>query len=96
MQITPEETNPDAGRNQHHLAFMIGGEEYAVSLLKVNKITEYDTDTEILRTLEWIRRMSGASGNSAEKNGPENKPSHLAIAPKKTNRSALERNFTSF
>jgi chemotaxis signal transduction protein len=62
MQIKPEETNPEDGqRVQQHLTFAIGAEEYPVSLLKVEKIAEYDRDTEILRTWEWIRRMSEAS-----------------------------------
>jgi chemotaxis signal transduction protein len=62
MQIKPEETNPEDGqRVQQHLTFAIGAEEYPVSLLKVEKIAEYDRDTEILRTWEWICRMSEAS-----------------------------------
>jgi hypothetical protein len=61
MQIEPQETNPEnAQKVQQQPTFMIGGEEYSVSLLKVEKIAEYDTDAEILRTWEWIRRMSGA------------------------------------
>jgi chemotaxis signal transduction protein len=60
MQIKPEETNPENGqRVQQRLTFAVGGKEYPVSLLKVEKIAEYDTDTEILRTWESIRRMSG-------------------------------------
>jgi hypothetical protein len=60
MPIKPQETNPENGRKvQPQPAFMIGGEEYAASLLKVEKLAEYDTDAEILRTWEWIRAMSG-------------------------------------
>jgi chemotaxis signal transduction protein len=67
MQIVKQETNPENGQNaQQHLTFRIGGEECA-SLLKVRKFLEYDTDTEVLRTWEWIRGMSGA--RSAGKNG---------------------------
>jgi len=68
MQITRQEKNQHSKQNvQQHLTFMIGGEEYAASLLKVAKATEYDTDTEILRTWEWIRAMSGSNRNPAAK-----------------------------
>jgi chemotaxis signal transduction protein len=41
MQITREETNRDTELNvQQYLTFMIGREEYAVSLLKVKEIIE--------------------------------------------------------
>ena len=46
MQIKEEETNPITERDvQQYLTFMIGAEEYAVSLLKVKEIIEYDTIT---------------------------------------------------
>jgi hypothetical protein len=38
--------------------FMTGGGEFAASLLRVEKAFEYDTDSEVLRTWEWIRSMS--------------------------------------
>jgi chemotaxis signal transduction protein len=62
MQRNPQEANPDTNHDvQQHMTFMIGSEEYAVSLLKVKNIIEYDTVTEILRTWEWIREMSGSN-----------------------------------
>ena len=64
MQITPEEKNRDTEQNvQQHLTFMIGGEEYAVSLLKVKEIIEYDTVTEVPRTPEWIRGVINLRGS---------------------------------
>jgi purine-binding chemotaxis protein CheW len=42
---------------------MIGGEEYAVSLLKVKEIIEYDTVTEIPKTPEWVRGVINLRGN---------------------------------
>ena len=69
MQSTEQEINPDNGQKvQQHLTFLAGGEEYAVSLLKVAKITEYDTVTEVLQTWEWVRKMSRSSHKSAGKN----------------------------
>jgi purine-binding chemotaxis protein CheW len=64
MQITQEETNRDTEQNvQQHLTFMIGGEEYAISLLKVREIIEYDTVTEIPKTPEWIRGVINLRGS---------------------------------
>jgi len=64
MQITPEEKDRDTEQNvQQHLTFMIGGEEYAVSLLKVKEIIEYDTVTEVPRTPEWIRGVINLRGS---------------------------------
>jgi purine-binding chemotaxis protein CheW len=42
---------------------MIGGEEYAVSLLKVKEIIEYDTVTEIPKTPQWVRGVINLRGN---------------------------------
>lgn len=64
MQITQEEINRDTEQNvQQHLTFMIGGEEYAISLLKVREIIEYDTVTEIPKTPEWIRGVINLRGS---------------------------------
>lgn len=64
MQITREETNRETEQNvQQYLTFMIGGEEYAVSLLKVKEIIEYDTVTEIPKTPEWVRGVINLRGN---------------------------------
>ena len=64
MQITQEETNRGVEQNvQQYLTFMIGGEEYAVSLLKVKEIIEYDTVTEIPKMPEWVRGVINLRGN---------------------------------
>lgn len=64
MQITQEETSRETEQNvQQYLTFMIGGEEYAVSLLKVKEIIEYDTITEIPKTPEWVRGVINLRGN---------------------------------
>jgi purine-binding chemotaxis protein CheW len=64
MQIAPQETTPDNGQKvQQHLTFMIGGEEFAVSLLKVKEIIEWDTVTEVPKTPEWIRGVINLRGS---------------------------------
>lgn len=64
MQITREETSHDHELNvQQYLTFMIGREEYAVSLLKVKEIIEYDTVTQVPKTPEWIRGVINLRGS---------------------------------
>lgn len=65
MQITREETNRAAAEHhvQQYLTFMIGGEEYAISLLKVKEIIEYDVVTEIPKTPDWVRGVINLRGN---------------------------------
>lgn len=64
MQITREEIHRDAEQTvQQYLTFMIGGEEYAVSLLKVKEIIEYDTVTQVPKTPEWIRGVINLRGS---------------------------------
>lgn len=64
MQITREDTNRDTEQKvQQYLTFMIGGEEYAVSLLKVKEIIEYDVVTEIPKTPQWVRGVINLRGN---------------------------------
>lgn len=64
MQITREETNRETEhRVQQYLTFMIGGEEYAISLLKVKEIIEYDVVTEIPKTPQWVRGVINLRGN---------------------------------
>jgi len=63
MQIK-EETNPITERDvQQYLTFMIGAEEYAVSLLTVKEIIEYDTITEVPKTPEWVRGVINLRGS---------------------------------
>ncbi len=64
MQVTNEETNRATEQAvQQYLTFMIGGEEYAVSLLKVKEIIEYDVVTEIPKTPQWVRGVINLRGN---------------------------------
>jgi len=64
MQITREDTSRDTEQKlQQYLTFMIGGEEYAVSLLKVKEIIEYDVVTEIPKTPQWVRGVINLRGN---------------------------------
>src|SRR5258708_6419017 len=64
MQITREENSHDTEmRVQQYLTFMIGSEEYAVSLLRVKEIIEYDTVTQVPKTPEWIRGVINLRGS---------------------------------
>jgi purine-binding chemotaxis protein CheW len=64
MQITREETNRETEQDvQQYLTFMIRGVEYAVSILKVKEIIEYDTVTEVPKTPEWVRGVINLRGN---------------------------------
>jgi purine-binding chemotaxis protein CheW len=64
MQITKEETNRETEQDvQQYLTFMIRGEEYAMSILKVKEIIEYDTVTEVPKTPEWVRGVINLRGN---------------------------------
>jgi purine-binding chemotaxis protein CheW len=64
MQTTSQDTYfENAQKVQQHLTFMIGGEEYAVSLLKVKEIIEFDTVTEVPKTPEWIRGVINLRGS---------------------------------
>jgi purine-binding chemotaxis protein CheW len=64
MQITREETNRETEQDvQQYLTFMIRGEEYAVSILKVKEIIEFNTVTEVPKTPEWVRGVINLRGN---------------------------------
>ena len=64
MQITNEETSRATEQAvQQYLTFLIGAEEYAVSLLKVKEIIEYDVVTEIPKTPQWVRGVINLRGN---------------------------------
>ena len=52
----------DQGVRQY-LTFMIGGEEYAVSLLKVKEIIEFDVITKVPKMPEWVRGVINLRGN---------------------------------
>jgi purine-binding chemotaxis protein CheW len=64
MQMTSQDTYSESAQKiQQHLTFMIGGEEYAISLLKVKEIIEFDTVTEVPKTPEWIRGVINLRGS---------------------------------
>ncbi len=46
-----------------HLAFYIGGEEYAIGILRVKEILEYDTITKVPGTLASIRGVINLRGS---------------------------------
>jgi len=63
MQITREETDRETEQDvQQYLTFMIRNVEYAVSILKVREIIEYDTVTEVPKTPEWVRGVINLRG----------------------------------
>ncbi|MGO9088575.1 MAG: chemotaxis protein CheW [Candidatus Sulfotelmatobacter sp.] len=63
MQVTKEELNRGAEQNvQQYLTFMIGSEEYAIDLLKVKEIIEYDTVTTVPKTPRWVRGVINLRG----------------------------------
>ena len=64
MQITRHEENRVKEQDvQQYLTFMIAGEEYAISLLKVKEIIEYDTVTPVPKTPEWVRGVINLRGS---------------------------------
>lgn len=64
MQITKDEENHVKEQDvQQYLTFMIAGEEYAISLLKVKEIIEYDTVTPVPKTPEWVRGVINLRGS---------------------------------
>jgi purine-binding chemotaxis protein CheW len=64
MQIKQDDDSRENEQNvKQYLTFMIGGEEYAISLLKVKEIIEYDTVTEVPKTPEWVRGVINLRGS---------------------------------
>ena len=56
MHNTPSNRQEGLGQK------LVQGGEFATALLRVEKAFEYDTDSEILRTWEWIQSMSLGRG----------------------------------
>lgn len=49
---------------QHqYLTFLLAGEEYAIGILEVKEIIEYDTVTAVPRTPKWIRGVINLRGS---------------------------------
>jgi purine-binding chemotaxis protein CheW len=58
-----EEAKPHALGSGQYLTFFVAGEEYAVNILKVKEIIEYDTVTTVPNTAPWIRGVTNLRGN---------------------------------
>lgn len=54
---------PHSLGNGQYLTFFVAGEEYAVNILKVKEIIEYDTVTVVPHTAPWIRGVTNLRGN---------------------------------
>jgi purine-binding chemotaxis protein CheW len=55
--------SPERIEQQQYLTFLLAGEEYAISILKVKEIIEYDTLTVVPRTPKWIRGVMNLRGS---------------------------------
>lgn len=53
----------EAVEQQQYLTFLLAGEEYAISILKVKEIIEYDTVTVVPKTPKWIRGVINLRGS---------------------------------
>jgi purine-binding chemotaxis protein CheW len=58
-----KEVKAHALKNGQYLTFFVAGEEYAVNILKVKEIIEYDTVTVVPNTAAWIRGVTNLRGN---------------------------------
>jgi purine-binding chemotaxis protein CheW len=57
------EVKPHSLGKAQYLTFFVAGEEYAVNILKVKEIIEYDTVTVVPNTAPWIRGVTNLRGN---------------------------------
>ncbi|MBZ5526734.1 MAG: chemotaxis protein CheW [Acidobacteriia bacterium] len=48
---------------QQYLTFLLAGEEYAINILQVKEIIEYDTVTTVPKTPKWIRGVINLRGS---------------------------------
>jgi purine-binding chemotaxis protein CheW len=58
-----KEVKPHRISGGQHLTFFVAGEEYAVNILKVKEIIEYDSVTTVPNTAAWIRGVTNLRGN---------------------------------
>jgi purine-binding chemotaxis protein CheW len=58
-----KEGTPQPVSHGQYLTFYIAGEEYAVNILKVKEIIEFDTVTAVPNTARWIRGVTNLRGN---------------------------------
>ncbi|HEV2112891.1 MAG TPA: chemotaxis protein CheW [Terriglobales bacterium] len=63
METKNAETKNGSEQVRQYLTFLIGGEEYAVSLLKVKEIIEYDVVTKVPKTPAWVRGVINLRGS---------------------------------
>jgi len=57
------EPKQEATNASQFLTFFISGEEYAISILKVREVIEYDTVTAVPNTPVWIRGVTNVRGS---------------------------------
>src|SRR5258707_2288353 len=48
---------------QQYLTFLLAGEQYAISILKLKELIEYDTVTVVPKTPKWIRGVINLRGS---------------------------------
>lgn len=53
----------EALEQEQYLTFLLAGEEYAISILEVKEIIEYDTVTTVPKTPKWIRGVINLRGS---------------------------------
>jgi purine-binding chemotaxis protein CheW len=57
------EPKQEAANASQFLTFFIAGEEYAISILKVREVIEYDTVTAVPNTPVWVRGVTNVRGS---------------------------------
>jgi purine-binding chemotaxis protein CheW len=55
--------NPTISQSEQYLTFLLCGEEYAINILKVKEILEFDTVTTVPSTPDWIRGVLNLRGS---------------------------------
>jgi len=63
MATTTATATKEAVEQQQYLTFLLAGEEYAISILQVKEIIEYDTVTTVPKTPKWIRGVINLRGS---------------------------------
>jgi purine-binding chemotaxis protein CheW len=58
-----KEAKPHQLGSGQYLTFFVASEEYAINILKVKEIIEYDTITTVPNTAPWIRGVTNLRGN---------------------------------
>jgi purine-binding chemotaxis protein CheW len=56
------EATKDAAERQQYLTFFLASEEYAIGILKVKEIIEYDVVTKVPKTPRWVRGVINLRG----------------------------------